>query len=100
MPLSAYIVLECCSFAGDSDGTHNRFCTSARYLFCAVAGIYLFRDSFAWVWLYLTEQYVNYKFSYITGKEIFCLLAIAFSCWPRMVDRLFKKEHKVETQNH
>lgn len=99
---SSYIILESISYASQTDPQTGRLCYSARYLTCAVAGLFYFKDSIG-IFLYeVTFGHLPYYLQWIkvkgvepiTIKDCIALFAITLSCWPRMVFRIFPHQFR------
>lgn len=98
--LSLYIIFECMSAASDTV-SGGKYCISARYLFSAIAGLYLAKISFTYLYYVTVCHFTNNYPSYCAliksaiGIEALYVTAIFFGCWPRMVYRLFG--HKLDS---
>src|SRR6478735_2984271 len=97
--LSCYIVFECMSAAGDTM-RGGKYCISARYFFSSIAGIYLFKSAFIYLYYVAVCHYLNNVpalcslIKGINNEYALYATAIFFGVWPRMVYRLFG--HKLD----
>lgn len=73
-----YIICESLSVAAAAD-SGERFCVFLRYLITVAAGLIGAHDVFWYWWLGLEPDY----------RAIVFIWALFFSCWSRMVYRLF-----------